>query len=85
VLVLALMAIAFMSLSPRSQAGDMRAVAAQAALIGILAMAVTLGEVLLELPTALAIGFALAHAGSRTAAGRAGPVTPVTNPTLPKS
>ena len=30
-----------------------------AALIGILAMSATLGEVLLELPTALAIGFAL--------------------------
>jgi len=84
VLVLALMAVAFMSLSPRSQAGDMRAVAAQAALIGTLAMSVTLGEVLLELPTALAIGFALAHAGSRTTTGRAGPVTRVTNSTLPK-
>jgi len=85
VLVLALMAVAFMSLSPRSQAGDMRAVAAQAALIGTLAMSVTLGEVLLELPTALAIGFALAHAGSRTTTGGAGPVTRVTNSTLPKS
>ena len=51
-LVLALMIVAFASLSSRSRTGDGRAIAAQAALIGILAMAVTLGEVLLELPTA---------------------------------
>lgn len=84
-LVLALMVVAFASLSSRSRTGDGRAIAAQAALIGILAMSVTLGEVLLELPTALAIGFALAHAGSRTTTGRAGPVTPVTSRTLPNS
>ncbi|MCW2835758.1 MAG: O-antigen ligase, partial [Nocardioides sp.] len=66
VLLLALMAIAFMALSSRSRAGDVPAVAAQAALIATLAMGVTLGEVLLELPTALAIGFALARASART-------------------
>ena len=72
VLVLALMAVAFMAVSSKSREGDTRAIAAQAALIGTLAMAVTLGEVLLELPTALAIGFALARAGSRAAPGRGG-------------
>lgn len=65
-LVLALMTVAFVSLSTKARARDLRAVAAQAALLGTLAMSVTLGEVLLELPTAVAIGFALAHANART-------------------
>lgn len=85
ILVLALMAVAFLALSPRSRTGDLRAVAAQAALIATLAMAVTLGEVLLELPTALAIGFALGHAASRTPPAGDGRVTPVTDSTLAKS
>lgn len=66
VLLLALIVIAFLALSSRSRAGDVPAVAAQAAIIATLAMGVTLGEVLLELPTALVIGFALARASART-------------------
>ena len=62
ILILGLIAYAFAKTSPASQAGDMRAAAAQAALIAAVVMATTLGEVLLELPTALAIGFALGHA-----------------------
>ena len=81
ILVLALMAVAFLALSSRSRTGDLQAVAAQAALIATLAMAVTLGEVLLELPTAIVIGFALGHAASRPPDGD-GPVTPVTDSTL---
>lgn len=84
-LVLGLMAIAFVALSRQSRTGDLRAVAAQAALIATLAMAVTLGEVLLELPTALAIGFALGHASSRPPPGGDGGVPPVTDPALAKS
>jgi O-antigen ligase len=64
VLLLSLMALAFMALAARAREGDVPAVAAQAALIATLAMGVTLGEVLLELPTALAIGFALARASA---------------------
>lgn len=84
ILVLVLLAVAFLALSARSRTGDLRAVAAQAALIASLAMAVTLGEVLLELPTAIAIGFALGHAASRPPDGD-GPVTPVTNSTSANS
>lgn len=69
ILVLALVAVAFMALGPRARAGDVRAVAGQAALIATLAMGVTLGEVLLELPTAIAIGFALARASALTSSG----------------
>jgi hypothetical protein len=64
ILLLSLMALAFMALAARAREGDVPAVAAQAALIATLAMGVTLGEVLLELPTALAIGFALARASA---------------------
>lgn len=84
-LILALMAIAFIALSRQSRAGDLRAVAAQAALIGTLAMAVTLGEVLLELPTAIAIGFALGHAASRTPPDGDSRVTPAPDSTVAKS
>ncbi|MEO5664392.1 MAG: O-antigen ligase family protein [Nocardioides sp.] len=85
ILVLGLMAVAFLALSSRSRAGDLRAVAAQAALIGTLAMAVTLGEVLLELPTAIAIGFALGQAASRTPPDGDSRVTPAPDPTVAKS
>lgn len=85
VLVLGLMAVAFLALSSRSRTGDLRAVAAQAALISTLAMAVTLGEVLLELPTAIAIGFALGHAASRTPPDGDSRATPAPDPTLAKS
>ncbi|HXH77219.1 O-antigen ligase family protein [Nocardioides sp.] len=68
-LVLALVATAFLALSSRTRTGDVPAIAAQAALIAILTMGVTLGEVLLELPTALAVGFALARASVLTSPG----------------
>ncbi|GAB3018475.1 hypothetical protein GCM10011376_00510 [Nocardioides flavus (ex Wang et al. 2016)] len=58
-LVLALVALAFVQLAARSRAGDLAAAGAQAALIGSLVMAITLGEVLLDTPVAIAVGFAL--------------------------
>jgi O-antigen ligase len=62
VLVLALLAYAFVRLSRQSRAGDLSAAAAQAALVAVAVMAVTLGEVLLDIPMAVAVGFALGHA-----------------------
>ena len=59
VLVLALMAYAFLRLSKQSRAGDVTAAGAQAAVVGTAVMAVTLGEVLLDTPMAIAVGFAL--------------------------
>jgi hypothetical protein len=59
VLLLGLIAYAFLRLSRASRRGDPHAIAGQAALIALLVSAVTLGEVLLELPAAFAIGFAL--------------------------
>ena len=59
VLVLALMAYAFLRLSKQSRAGDVTAAGAQAAIVGTAVMAVTLGEVLLDTPMAIAVGFAL--------------------------
>ena len=61
-LVLALLAVAFLRLSDRSRHGDLVAAGAQGAIIGIGVMAVTLGEVLLETPMAIAVGLALGHA-----------------------
>lgn len=61
-LVLGLMAFAFLRLSRRSRAGDLAAAGAQAALIGTAVMAITLGEVLLDTPMAIAVGFALGQA-----------------------
>lgn len=61
-LVLGLMAFAFLRLSPHSRAGDLAAAGAQAALIGTAVMAITLGEVLLDTPMAIAVGFALGQA-----------------------
>ncbi len=58
-LVLALMAYCFIKLVPAARRGDARAIGSQASFIAMLAMAVTLGEVFLELPAALALGFAL--------------------------
>ena len=59
VLVLALVAYAFLRLSKQSRAGDVTAAGAQAAIVGTAVMAVTLGEVLLDTPMAIAVGFAL--------------------------
>ena len=60
VLVLALLVFAFFRLSERAHRGDVQAGAAQAAIIGVVVMALTLGEVLLDTPVAIAVGFALA-------------------------
>lgn len=62
VLVLALMAFAFLQLSKPARAGDLRAAAAQAAILATAAMAITLGEVLLDTPMAVAVAMALGHA-----------------------
>ncbi len=62
VLVLALLTYAFLRLWRQSRAGDLSAAGAQAALLALAAMAVTLGEVLLDTPMAVAVGFALGHA-----------------------
>ena len=59
ILVLALLVYAFLRLSARSRRGDMAAAAAQAAIIAVAVMAITLGEVLLDTPMAIAVGFAL--------------------------
>jgi len=57
--VLALIAYCFVTLSAGARAGDVPSIACQAALIALLAVSVTLGEVFLELPTAIVLGFAL--------------------------
>ena len=62
VLVLALLAYTFVKLSRQSRAGDLSAAGAQAAIVAVAVMAVTLGEVLLDTPMAVAVGFALGHA-----------------------
>ena len=69
-LVLAVVALGFLAASARSRRGDVPAVAAQTALIGAVVMSVTLGEVLLELPTAIALGFALCVARNDYSTGQ---------------
>jgi len=61
-LVLGLIVFAFLRLSQRARAGDLAAAGAQAALICTAVMAITLGEVLLDTPMAIAVGFALGQA-----------------------
>lgn len=61
-LVLFLLAYSFLRLVPYSRFGDLQSIAAQAALISVAVMAVTLGEVLLDTPAAIAIAFALGRA-----------------------
>jgi O-antigen ligase len=58
-LVLGLVVYAFLRLTRRARAGDLTAAGAQAALIGTAVMAVTLGEVLLDTPMAVAVAVAL--------------------------
>lgn len=60
-LVLALLVFAFVRLSDQSRAGDLVAAGAQGAIIGIGVMAITLGEVLLDTPMAVAVALALGH------------------------
>jgi hypothetical protein len=61
-LVLALMAFAFLRLTNQSRRGDLAAAGAQAALIGVAVMGITLGEVFLDTPMAVAMAVALGHA-----------------------
>lgn len=61
-LVLALLVLAFLRLSDASRHGDLVAAGAQGAIIGVGVMAITLGEVLLETPMAVAVALALGHA-----------------------
>ena len=49
----------FYRLSEQSRAGNMRAAAAQASILASAAAAFSLGEVLLDTPTAIAVGLAL--------------------------
>jgi hypothetical protein len=60
-LVLALLVFALLRLAHQSRAGDLVAAGAQASIIGVCVMAITLGEVLLDTPMVIAVGFALAH------------------------
>ena len=62
ILVLGLLVVSFLMLSRRSRAGDLTAAGVQAAIIGVGVMATTLGEVLLDTPMAIVVGFALGHA-----------------------
>lgn len=61
-LVLGLLAFSFLRLSAQSRRGDLVAAGAQAAILGVAVMAVTLGEVLLDTPMAIAVGFAVGRA-----------------------
>ena len=61
VLILLLLTIAFLRVGQTARRGDLVAAAAQAAIISIAAMSITLGEVLLDTPVGVAIGFALGH------------------------
>ncbi len=61
-LVLALLVLTFLRLTRQARGGDLVAASAQAAIIGTAVMAVTLGEVLLDTPMAVAVALALGHA-----------------------
>ncbi|QSR32812.1 hypothetical protein CFI00_20385 [Nocardioides sp. S5] len=60
-LVLALLAFAFLQLSRQSREGDLVAAGIQGSIIGVVVMAITLGEVLLDTPMAIAVALALGH------------------------
>ena len=62
------MAYAFVLLSRQSRAGDLQAAGAQAAILATAVMAITLGEVLLDTPMAIAVAVALGQALHRPAA-----------------
>lgn len=59
VIVLGLLTVSFLLLSKQARAGDLTAAGVQAAVIAVAVMGTTLGEVLLDLPMAIAVGFAL--------------------------
>lgn len=77
-LVVALLAGAFLLLSRAARDGDRQAIWAQVGIIGVLVCAVNLGEVLLDLPTAVVLGFAVStalrkvHPPSSAAGGESG-------------
>ncbi|GAA1916831.1 O-antigen ligase family protein [Nocardioides hwasunensis] len=58
-LVLGLMVVAFLLLSKQARNGDIKAAGVQASIIAVAVMATTLGEVLLDVPMAIVVGFAL--------------------------
>jgi O-antigen ligase len=60
-LILGLLLFTFMRLFRQAHGGDVTAAAAQAALVATAVMAITLGEVLLDTPTAVAVGLALGY------------------------
>ena len=74
-LILLLLAYCFLVVSHQSRQGDLMAAACQAAIIGTAAMAITLGEVLLDTPVSVVVAFVLGHA-LRTAPERASPEEP---------
>ncbi len=61
-LVLGLMVFTFLRLTHQARRGDMAAAGAQAAVIGVAVMGVTLGEVLLDTPMAVAVALGLGRA-----------------------
>ena len=61
-LVLGLMVFAFLRLSAQARTGDLHAAAAQAAILATAVMGITLGEVLLDTPMAVAVALALGQA-----------------------
>lgn len=73
ILLLLAVGVAFASLSADARLGDPEAIWCQIAIIGVLTMATTLGEVLFDLPTAVALGFATRTAMRRRRARPAEP------------
>lgn len=61
-LVMALLVLSFILLSKQARRGDLAAAGVQAAVIAIAVMGTTLGEVLLDTPVAIVVGFALGQA-----------------------
>lgn len=61
-LVMALLVLSFILLSRQARRGDLAAAGVQAAVIAIAVMGTTLGEVLLDTPVAIVVGFALGQA-----------------------
>lgn len=70
-LIIVLVVAVFLALSRSSARGQLRTACLQMSLVAAMMMAFTLGEVLLDLPLAVALGFAIRHASlhpRRTAA-----------------
>ena len=55
------MVFAFLRLSPLARQGDLCAAGAQAAIVGVAVMAITLGEVFIDTPMAVAVAMGLGH------------------------